>query len=287
MYIDTSLLYCSVKKRYYILFIAILILSNSLSFGQQPIVYGSNNGKYIAILNTKIYYEEYGKGIPLILLHGGMGSIADFSLCIPGLAKHFHVIAPDAPGMAKSQMSDSISYELLADYTAKMIDQLQLDSAYVMGWSDGGNAALILAGKRPDKVRRVLASGANYKRSGYNFGDSNSLKPIPADYKPSADEKKWFDEQFAANGPYWRKIINDRTKMWSQELYFSPSILEAIKIPVMIVVGDRDAVKLEHAIEIHRLIKGSQFCVLPNSTHSVFSERPDLINEIAIDFFLK
>jgi len=250
MYIDTSLLYCSVKKRYYILFIAILILSNSLSFGQQPIVYGSNNGKYIAILNTKIYYEEYGKGIPLILLHGGMGSIADFSLCIPGLAKHFHVIAPDAPGMAKSQMSDSISYELLADYTAKMIDQLQLDSAYVMGWSDGGNAALILAGKRPDKVRRVLASGAT-------------------------------------NGPYWRKIINDRTKMWSQELYFSPSILEAIKIPVMIVVGDRDAVKLEHAIEIHRLIKGSQFCVLPNSTHSVFSERPDLINEIAIDFFLK
>jgi pimeloyl-ACP methyl ester carboxylesterase len=63
------------------------------------------------------------------------------------------------------------------------------------------------------------------------------------------------------------------------------SVLEGIKIPVMIVLGDRDAVTLEHGIEMYHLIKGSQFCVLPNTTHHLFYERPELINEIAIRFF--
>ena len=79
-------------KRLNILFVLFILLAN-LSVGQKQIKYGSNNGKYVSVFNTKIYYEEYGKGIPLILLEGGMGSIADFSLCIPELSKKFRVIA--------------------------------------------------------------------------------------------------------------------------------------------------------------------------------------------------
>ena len=82
-----------------------------------------------------------------------------------------------------------------------------------------------------------------------------------------------------------KKIVNDRIKMWSQEIYFSPQYLQQIKVPVMLVIGDRDAVTLEHGIEMHRLITNSQFCVLPNTTHHVFAEKPQLINELAIDFF--
>ena len=149
------------------LFAITLILFCSSALAQKPIPYGSNNGRYINIRNTNIYYEEYGKGVPLLLLHGGMGSIADYALCIPGLSKHFHVIAPDDPGMAKSGMYDTISYEISADYYADMIDKMKLDSAYVIGWSDGGNAALILAAKRPGKIKKVITSGANYKLSGY------------------------------------------------------------------------------------------------------------------------
>ncbi len=115
------------------LFVFIPIAFCSLAFAQKPVPYGSNNGKYISIRNTKLYYEEYGKGVPLLLLHGGMGSIADYALCIPGLSKHFHVIAPDDPGIARSGMYDSISYEILADYYSDMIDKLKLDSAYVIG----------------------------------------------------------------------------------------------------------------------------------------------------------
>jgi hypothetical protein len=107
-----------------LILVFILFLWSSPIIGQQKIKYGSNNGKYISIFNKKIYYEEYGKGTPLILLQGGMGSIADFALCIPELSKHFRVIAPDTPGQGRSELADSMSYELMAEYISKLIDIL-------------------------------------------------------------------------------------------------------------------------------------------------------------------
>ena len=266
---------------------SVSFLLASPAIGQQKIVYGSNNGKYLTILNTRIYYEEYGKGTPLLLLQGGMGGIEDFSLCIPDLSKHFRVIAPDTPGQGRSEMADSLSYQVMAEYISRLIDLLKLDSAYVMGWSDGGNTALILANRRPDKIKKVLTSGANYKVSGINVGDTDWLKPLPPDFE--IKNKKYVDKyvKMCATPRNIRKVISDLMKMWAQEIYFPPSVMEGIKVPVMIVLGDRDGVTLEHGIEMHRLIKGSQFCVLPNTSHRVFHERADLINEIAIHFFTK
>src|ERR1700730_10746162 len=133
------------KPKQRILIVITLLLTFHALFAQKQIHYGSNNGKYLVIFNKKIYYEEYGQGTPLILLEGGMKSISDFSLCIPELSKHFRVIAPDDPGQGRSEMLDTMTYDLLAEYVSKLIDLLKLDSAYVIGWSDGGIAGLILA----------------------------------------------------------------------------------------------------------------------------------------------
>jgi len=274
------------KKSSIILIISFIL--TGLAYGQQKIKYGSNNGKYLSIFNTKIYYEEYGKGIPLILLEGGMGSIANFSLCIPVLSKKFRVIAPDMPGQGRSQLADSMSYQLLADYISKFIDLLKLDSAYVIGWSDGGNTALILANKRPDKIKKVLVSGANYKLSGIPTMLNDTTDFVKVINSPDFEER---DKEELDNyrslypGRDWKKFFIDINKMWRQKIYFPATVLEGIKIPVMIVLGDRDIVTLEHGIEMHNLIKGSQFCVLPNTSHRVFYERAALISEIAIDFF--
>lgn len=259
------------------------------SYGQKKIQYGSNNGKCVSIRNKKIYYEEYGQGTPLLLLEGGLKSISDLSLCIPELSKRFHIIAPDDPGQGRSEMFDTMTYELLADYVSKLIDILKLDSAYIIGWSDGGNAALMLAEKRPDKIKKVIASGANYTHSGYVSSSSgnDTLQLIPPDYQPPPDDQKWIDKYFIANKQYWRKILNDRKIMWAKDTCIPKQTLEKIKIPVMLVLGDRDVITVEHGIEMHRLIKGSQLCVLPNTSHDVFGEKPDLIDKIAIDFFTK
>ena len=258
---------------------------------EQKIEYGSNNGKYLTIFDTQIYYEEYGTGTPLILLQGGMGGIHDFAKCIPELSKHYRIIAPDTPGQGRSELADSMSYPLIAEYISQMIDILKLDSAYVMGWSDGGNAGLILGYNRPDKIKKVIASGGNYMLSGYP-----SILNDTSDWERELKSKEFEIENKDGIQEYlnayprprdWKKLLIDLNKMWHQEIYFSPSILEGLKIPVMIVLGDRDAVTLEHGIEMHRLVKGSQLCILPNTTHAVFDEKPELINEIAINFFTK
>ncbi len=260
------------------------------AFGQQSVNYGSNNGQYVSIFNKKIYYEEYGKGTPLILLEGGMKTIKDFSLCIPKLQEHFRVIAPDDPGQGRSQMLDTMTYDLLAEYVSKLIDILKLDSAYVIGWSDGGIAALILATKRPDKIKKVLASGANYTKYGYISSDStkkDTIQLLGPDYKLSTEDQKWADSFFIANRKDWKKVVNDRIIMWYQPFLFPKELFGKMNIPVMIVSGDRDMIKLEHSIEMYRLIKKGELCVLPNTSHDVFSEKPELIDNIAINFFLK
>lgn len=257
----------------------------------EKIKYGDNNGKYLTIHDTKIYYEEYGQGVPLILLQGGMGSIYDFAKSIPELSKHYRVIAPDSPGQGRSELADSMSYELMADYISKMIDVLKLDSAYVIGWSDGGNTGLILGSNRPDKIKKVLASGANYKLSGYP-SILNDTSDWEKELKGPEFEIKYKDgikvyDSISPTPRDLRKMLIDINKMWHKEIYFSPTFLRNIKIPVMIVLGDRDAVTLEHGIEMHRLIKDSQLCILPKTSHAVFDERADLINRIAMDFFSK
>ena len=287
--IENYLVNC-MMRRFCLLLVAASCFFADITVGQQPTTYGSNNGRYVSIFNKKIYYEEYGNGTPLILLEGGMKSIKDYSSCIPELSKHFRVIAPDDPGQGRSEMLDTMTYVLLAEYVSKLIDILKLDSAYVIGWSDGGIAALILSAKRPDKIKKVLASGANYTKNAYVSIDStkkDTLQLLAPDYQLPPEDQKWADGYFIANKTQWRKILNDRIIMWYQDSLFSRELFSEIKIPVMIVSGDRDMIKLEHSIDMYRLIKKGQLCILPNTSHNVFNERPDLINKIAISFFSK
>ena len=266
------------------------LLWTSCSTEVRKIEFGSDNGRHLTILNTKIYFEEYGQGTPLILLQGGGmdKSIKDFEKCIPELSKHFRIIAPDTPGQGRSEQAVSMNYQLLTDYMSLLIDSLKIDSVYIMGWSDGGIVGLLLAEKRPDKVKRVISVGANYNLRGAlppNI-DLNMVKPEPLDEWEK--HNKDLIEKYVKTLPRdWKKLVNDLNKMWYQEEYFSKTILEQINIPVMIAMGDKDDIMLEHGIDMHRLIKKSQFCVLPNTSHAVFMDRPDLINKIAIDFFKK
>lgn len=278
----------TMKRVFRLIFVFIPFLWISCATSEQKIEYGAHDGKYLTILGSKIYYEEYGQGTPLILLQGGgiTRSIGDFKKCIPELSKHFKVIIPDTPGQGRSEQADSMSYQLLTEYTSILIDTLKIDSAYVMGWSDGGIIGLLLAEKRPEKIIKVVSVGANNGLRGVipPGVDINLVKPYPMD--EFEKNNKEVIEKYKKTLPRdWKKLWNDLNKMWYQEEYFSKALYNRINVPVMIVLGDRDDIPTEHGLEMHKLIKGSQFCVLPNTSHEVFAERPDLINQIAIDFF--
>jgi len=257
---------------------------------KDKIEFGSNSGRSININGKNIYYEEYGQGTPLLLLSGGglHRSIKDFEKCIPDLSKQYRVIMPDTPGQGRSEQTDSLSYNLLTEFMSQLVDSLQIDSAYVMGWSDGGIVSLLLANRRADKIKKVIAVGANNGTRGFVLPEGFILDSVKV---PSVDNwAKWHAkdiEWYNTLTPKkdWRKMAANMNMMWYGKEYFPKRVYDDIKIPVMIVLGDRDDISIEHGLEMNRLIKNSQYCVLPNTTHEVFAERPDLISKIAIDFF--
>ena len=266
----------------------VLISFSNLSFAQE-IVYGSNNGNYLKVFNHQIYYEEYGEGPPLLLLHWGSGSIStSFNKLIPKLENKFRLIAIDSPGHGRSEQTDSLSHQLLADYFNEIINILKLDSVNIMGISDGGIAALILAADRPDVVKRVIASGAQF------IGPDALIDDYLPTITPEKVEKDWdsglWDDNYmkmAFKGNDWRKLIIDLRQLWNQEICIPNKKVEKIGSKVMIVFGDHDIVKLEHGLEMHKAIKGSELLILPNTGHDTFGERSELIAEIAVEFFTK
>ncbi len=268
--------------------ITLLLIFLTLCFWQvngQDITYGSNDGQHVNISDTKIYYEEYGSGPALFLLHGGFGSIHDFQQVIPDLANHFRVIAVDSPGHGRSEQADSLSFELMANYVSEMIDLLHLDSLYIIGYSDGGNTALLLSNQRPDKVKRVVASGANSKMSGLTPEVLGYLEMVNPEFI-EASQQEWLMDYMSKSPEMdnWKKYIADMIKMYSNEVIIDNKQLANISGRVLLLYGDRDVIKLEHGLEIYNAIPGSRFCVLPNTPHEVFSANPALVNEIGIAF---
>jgi len=127
-------------------------------------IYGNNPkaGHYANVRGFKMYYEIYGKGEPLLLIHGNGGSINNFSVQIPYFAKKYQVIAVDSRAHGRSvDKGDSLSYEMMAEDFSGLLDELHIKSCNVIGWSDGGNNGLLLAIHHPDKVKKLVVTGAN------------------------------------------------------------------------------------------------------------------------------
>src|SRR3954468_16222837 len=127
-------------------------------------IYGRNSkaAHYINTRGFKMYYETYGKGEPLLIIHGNGGSINNFLYQIPYFSKEYKVIVADSRAQGKSaDNSDSLSYEMMADDLNALLDSLKLDSCYAIGWSDGGINGLLLGIRHPSKVKKLAVTGAN------------------------------------------------------------------------------------------------------------------------------
>src|SRR6185312_5221196 len=147
----------------------------SMAFAQEKTIHYGNNpaaGKYYDVRGIKMYAEIYGEGKPLLLIHGNGGSISSFTSTIPYFSKKYKVIAVDSRAHGKTvDPKDSLSFEQMADDFAALLDNMHIDSAYVIGWSDGGINALLLAMRHPDKVIKLASTGANLTP------DSTALQP--------------------------------------------------------------------------------------------------------------
>lgn len=269
-----------------ILLFSLIGFSSAFAYGQTAINYGSNNGKYLSVNHTRIYYEEYGKGIPLLLLHGGFSSISNFQNTIGELSKTYHVIAIDLPGHGRSELPDSLSFQSLANDCSKVIDLLKLDSIYVSGFSLGAIVALDLAADRPDKVKKSVINAAAIDMDGYLPENAFFLSNVTPEMCKGPQMKWWLDDYKAKspNAIKWENFVNEFRKMFAQRPFISSEKLSQIKNPVLILQGDKDIVSIDHGLMIYRQIKNSQFCVLPATTHFVLSTKSDMVAKVTAAF---
>ena len=240
--------------------------------------YGNNNhtGKYADVNGIKIYYEEYGEGEPLLLLHGNSSSINLFEKQIPELSKQFRVIAVDTRGQGKSgEDGKTYTYDLFAEDMNALLDHMHLDSVNVLGWSDGGNTGLIMAMQYPVKVKKLVTMGANV------FIDKSVVD-------------KWvfkeLDKQMKELNGDTTKLGKNRRRLMTL-LFTEPrhtfEELKSISCPVLVIAGEKDIIKEEHTKKIAAGIHNSTLLIAPKETHYFPSENPKVFNAAVIDFFKK
>ncbi len=234
--------------------------------------YGNNDkvGKFATVNGIRLYYEIYGEGKPLLLLDGNGGSIVDQSARIAFFKHKYKIIAVDSRAQGKSgDDGQELTYDLMADDMNKLLDLLHIDSAYVWGQSDGGIIGLILSMKYPDKVKKLAVWGANIQ------ADSSAL--LPKIYEGIVEASK--------------NSKNKKDKQLSTLMAKYPNIpltdLKSIKAPVLIMSGDRDAIRLEHTIKIFQNIPNSQLFIMPGATHYGATEKSSLFNLVLSEFFDK
>lgn len=232
--------------------------------------YGFNDkaGGFIDVNGVKIYYEIYGEGQPLLVLHGNGGSIENAGIFYPELSKKFKVIAIDSRGQGRSGDADTaLTYELMAADINAVMEKLQVDSAFIWGHSDGAILGLILAMDYPKRVKKLLAYGANLQPDSSAIGPW-AVRGMERDFRKSTDAKE-------------KKLVS--LMLDHPNIPFSK--LSQIKIPVLVMAGDRDIIRAEHTLQIFQHIPNSQLSIIPGATHSAAWEKKGLFLIMLNDFF--
>lgn len=254
------------------------------SFSQEKKVpYGSNEavGKFMKINGVNLYYEIYGKGDPLLLIHGNSTGIKGWSAQIEYFAKKYQVIAVDCRGRGQSELGkDSLTYLQQASDLAVLLKELKLKDVTVVGKSDGGIIGLLMAIHYPEAMKKLVAYGSNM------VPDSTALFPqLVKDIHQSRLEA---EEMLAKK---------DTTKNWLMEqqryrlMEFQPHItaedLGTIKIPVLVMSCDRDMIKEEHTLWIYHAIPSASLSISPGEVHRFPTLNPDLFNAIVDNWISK
>lgn len=238
---------------------------------------------HVAVKGVKYYYEVHGQGEPLLLLHGGLGSIDMFGPVLPHLAKTRQVIGVDLHGHGRTQLGDrKISLVDQGDDLATLLDQLGYGQVDVLGYSMGAGIAFRLAVQHPNKVRRLALVSAGFSQDGFYA----EMLPMQAQVgAPMAEIMKDTPmyQSYAAVAPdpsEFPKLL-DRMGELMRTPYNWADDVKKLKMPVMLVYGDSDMFRPEHMVEFYKLLGGGQkdagwmrehmspnrLAILPDVTH--------------------
>jgi len=237
---------------------------------------------YADVNGLHMYYEMYGEGSPLVLLHGGMLTIdLNFATLIPTLASKHQLIGIEMQGHGRTADIDrEITPAALASDVVGLLDQLGIDRAHVFGHSMGGAVTLELGVNHPDRVRSLVPASASVRPDGLHEDLTDPAKQATSSRMPTQQDFRDFQEAYQRLSPH-PGHFNDFLTMLSQSTAdtqgWSDEQLAAITAPTLLVLGDRDFTTVEHGALMQQLIPGSQLAVLPDTTHMQVTRRADLL----------
>jgi pimeloyl-ACP methyl ester carboxylesterase len=264
--------------------ILIIILFCTFSYGQQnirrafqpenvvnSIPYGANSevGKYVQSKDAKIYYEVYGNGQPIVLLHGGLfGSTVEYSDLINKLKPNFQVIAISTRGHGKSEIGqEPLSLDQRANDALAVINAITKDSVILVGFSDGGYSAYNFGAMYPEKVKKMIIIGAGELKPG--------LREFKFTAKQAIEMDKPFWEQQLKLMPEPNRIedVFKQVANCYNNVTVGKDLLSRIKCPVMVVAGDKDdGNPVERIVSAARYIPNHQICIIPNAGHACHND---------------
>jgi pimeloyl-ACP methyl ester carboxylesterase len=230
------------------------------------------------------YYEELGAGEAVLLLHGGGGTVEIWAAQAPALASQYRVLIPERRGHGRTADVDGpVSMEIFAADTAAFIEAVGLGPAHVIGWSDGGKVGMNLALSRPDLVRKLVLIGTELTHAGGTAANQALLEPAGLEFLGGAFRPQY--DALSPDGPaHFDVVFAKWVQMWKTVPDIEPATLTALPMPVLLMQGDDDCVRLEHTAEVARAIPDAQVAVVPGTSHGLPLEKPDLVNRLLLDF---
>jgi pimeloyl-ACP methyl ester carboxylesterase len=231
---------------------------------------------------VSMWYGERGQGEPCVLLHPGGAGIDSRALdpTVAGLAAAFHAYTPEQRGHGRTPDADGpLSYDLMAGDTVAFIERVIGQPVYLMGCSDGAVVALAVARRRPDLVRRLVFAAGVFHRDGWEKGVLDGEPP------------EWLRQSYGELSPdgigHYEAVAAKLAAMHASEPALTEADLRQVAVRTLVMVGDDDEVRFEHAVAMYRAMPDAELAVVPGTSHGLLVEKPGLCNLLMTEFLTR
>jgi pimeloyl-ACP methyl ester carboxylesterase len=231
-----------------------------------------------------IAYSQTGEGPPVLLLHGGTTDSTWWGEVIPALERHHTVIAMDSRGHGRSSFDDRpITYRMMANDTIALLDHLGIAAADIVGWSDGGIIALDIALRRPERLHRVVAYGANFDQSGYRTGDDHA--PPSRGFQIFQNE---YPRRYQEQSPHperWDELNTVMQQLYAVEPNWTHGQMRSIQTPILVLDGlEEEVIDIDHARLLAELLPNGTLELMPGTGHFAMIDQPAEFSRIVVDY---
>lgn len=253
----------------YVLIILCLLSCDTKKLSEKEEAKSASNDSIVfesgfsTVNGIKLYYEIYGTGEPIILLHGGGSTIqSSFGRVIPALSRDFRVIAVELQNHGRSdQRSIPETFEQDADDVFALLKNLRIEKANILGFSNGGQTAMQIAISHPEVISKLIVASSPYKRDGFIKGFFDGMKSATLENMPQQLKAEFL--KVNSDTAKLRIMFNRDVTRMREFRGWTDNQIKSISAPTLLITGDADILTPEHAVETHRMITNSKLAILP------------------------